>query len=538
MSPLITSGLKESHALLPALPTDPTLRILAEARNNERGVDLIKENADFAKWSKGAHLRYDAAPQKLFRYFVYLLTSSPSSPQLPEVAARVQKLSAENNLSTEARKALDKAYFNECEVPYIFRRISRDTLCTIGSFLQPRELFRFLHVCWLMKNRYAEPIAHHIYKMRTPTVEKEICRKVAQPNWMHALFGLYQTKAMPSQKQLTLPSKQLVPVCMEVLYDSERSDERLLAFSCQHDRTIHIWEYTHGSYRTALKGDSRIIILKASPNGLLLASGSERGKICVWNWKTKEVVASLEGHTGYVDLLKWTPEGSLVSSSSSPVDLSVRKWNLKESKKSLVVYKNEETMGVVFLETLSENRFTIAKMSSKIITVIECEKPSVEFARCKSIISLLARLSNGRLASGLKNGRICIWDSQSGALLETLSSHTSSIRCLAELPDQTLLSGSERDKTFRLWDPASSVPLATFCTEEHVEQIQVFPQGDSFSMHHNRAKPNSVPQIFSIFSMADFAVNPINCPLPVKDLVKRWQKRTQQTWGVKRRWAP
>jgi WD40 repeat protein len=74
-------------------------------------------------------------------------------------------------------------------------------------------------------------------------------------------------------------------------------------------------------------------------------------------------------------------------------------------------------------------------------------------------VRALAVLPDGRLASG-SFGAIKLWDLATGQLKANLEGHSGPVNALAVLPDGRLASGSD-DQTIKLWDPASGACSAT-----------------------------------------------------------------------------
>ncbi|MCD6310597.1 MAG: hypothetical protein J7M18_07760 [Candidatus Eremiobacteraeota bacterium] len=70
-----------------------------------------------------------------------------------------------------------------------------------------------------------------------------------------------------------------------------------------------------------------VVTVRFSPDGNILASGSEDTTIKLWDVKTGELLMTLKGHSDDVSSIEFSPDGKYLVSASC--DQTVRIWDLK-----------------------------------------------------------------------------------------------------------------------------------------------------------------------------------------------------------------
>ena len=102
-------------------------------------------------------------------------------------------------------------------------------------------------------------------------------------------------------------------------------DGQLLA-SGSDDNTVKLWDSVTGDLHGTLEDHSDSIqTIAFSPDGQLLASGSRDKTVKLWNPVTGDLHGTLEGHSDYIWTMAFSPDGQLLASAS--LDMTVKLWD-------------------------------------------------------------------------------------------------------------------------------------------------------------------------------------------------------------------
>jgi WD40 repeat protein len=155
----------------------------------------------------------------------------------------------------------------------------------------------------------------------------------------------------------------------------------------------------------------RVATLDFSPDGSLLASGSEKGIIVLWDAGTGKEKTFFSGHGDRVTSLDFSPDNTLLASGSA--DGSVLLWDVPAGKKRAGLRGNDgEIMSVTFS-------------------------------------------ADGQLlAAGSWNRDVILWDAATGKIQAKLWGHGGSVRSIAFSPDDRILASGSGDHSIIFWDVA------------------------------------------------------------------------------------
>ncbi|KAL9057391.1 MAG: hypothetical protein Q9162_002336 [Coniocarpon cinnabarinum] len=195
-------------------------------------------------------------------------------------------------------------------------------------------------------------------------------------------------------------------------------DGKLVA-SGSDDNTVRLGDAAWGQGRGTLEGHSNSVrTVVFSPDGKLVASGSYDNTVRLWDAASGEARGTLEGHSNSVTSVVFSPDGKLVASGSD--DNTVRLWDAASG----------------------EARGALEGHSNWVWSVVFSP--------------------DGKLvASGSLDNTVRLWDAASGEARGALEGHSNSVTSVVFSPDGKLVASGSDDNTVRLWDAASGEARGT-----------------------------------------------------------------------------
>jgi len=131
---------------------------------------------------------------------------------------------------------------------------------------------------------------------------------------------------------------------------------------------IQLWDVHSGQVLTTLHGHTnRIWAVAFSPDGNILASGSDDQTVRLWDVLSGQELKALQGHTNRVLSVAFSPDGNILASSSD--DGTIVFWDVQtgECLKTLRVDRPYERMNITGVQGLTE----VQKATLKALGAIE-----------------------------------------------------------------------------------------------------------------------------------------------------------------------
>ncbi|MEP7136923.1 MAG: protein kinase [Chloroflexota bacterium] len=259
-------------------------------------------------------------------------------------------------------------------------------------------------------------------------------------------------------------------------------DGKLIATGSQ-DGTAKIWDAITGKELLTIKatteGDAGNVDF--SPNGKLLATGGGDKIARIWDVSTGKELLALKGHLAGVYHVAFSPDGNRLATASN--DGTVKLWDVVTGREILTL--SEEAGTTVYWVAFSPDGLKVVTANSNGRDgwgrVWSLDTGQILFTLPGSyIIARSASFSpNGAyIVTSGDNQMADIWNAQNGNKLLTLYGHRDGVSSAAFSPDSTRLATSSYDRHVKIWDVATGQELFDIAGHERdLNTVAFSPDG-------------------------------------------------------------
>jgi WD40 repeat protein len=225
-----------------------------------------------------------------------------------------------------------------------------------------------------------------------------------------------------------------------------------------------------------------------SPDGKVLAAGTNDGKIHLWDAAShRKLGPPLVGHTALVGSLAFSPDGKTLVSASD--DETVIVWDLTGASPKRTATLSGHGAPVTSIAVSADSSMVASGSQDRTIKIWEIGDrrtpiPTTPITTLRghgdAVTSLAFSPTDPTLlASGSNDKTVILWDTNTSQPLATLKGHRDVVRTVAFSPDGKSLASGSNDKSVIVWDVASHEAKATL-KDQHllfVRSVAFSPDG-------------------------------------------------------------
>ncbi|MBI3001776.1 MAG: caspase family protein [Deltaproteobacteria bacterium] len=233
---------------------------------------------------------------------------------------------------------------------------------------------------------------------------------------------------------------------------------------------------------------SRVSAMAFSPDGHLLASGTNDTTVKLWEVSTGRELRTLSGHTGFVLAVAFSTDGRLLASAGGFGDNTVKFWEVETGRHVRTLTLNigaPRGGGIRVLGLSPDNRFLAASgWADKTIRLWDLDSGRelyVLSGHADDVLAIDFSRKGQLLASGGSKGAVKLWEVATGQEVRTLAGHTGEVHVVAFTPDGSFLASGSSDKRIKVWNVSTGREMrsiAGYTSQFHGSITASFGEGE------------------------------------------------------------
>jgi WD40 repeat protein len=232
-------------------------------------------------------------------------------------------------------------------------------------------------------------------------------------------------------------------------------DEQMIVLSRidRHIVRVSLVMTSQGGHNRANPDQDAVRCIAFSPDGQVVASGSEDSMLTIWNARTGQQQHKLTGHDSPVRLVALSPNGMWAVSVGDSSSDTARLWDLKSGESKQLRCPHKWICCVAFAPDSKSLGWGCSDGTLQVLNTVGSDEDMLQIAGLESALGSVAFSPDGMsIVAGALFGTMGVWDTQTATEKVKMTGHTVGIASVTFSPDGKLVASGSLDHTICIWD--------------------------------------------------------------------------------------